>query len=514
MKTNILVCLLASFLIFQGCNQGQKEVEAKRPNIILIMADDLGYGDLGCYGQERIETPNLDRLAAGGIKFTQFYSGSPVCAPARCVLMTGLHTGHAHIRGNDEWRERGDVWDYRAMIADSTLEGQRPLPTGTTTTGTMLQSAGYKTAIFGKWGLGAPHTESIPTKMGFDHFCGYNCQRMAHTFSPVHLWLNENKLHLKNDTVAPHTPLDEGADPYDPESYARFSLTDYAPEVMFNDMTGFIKENSTQPFFVYWASPIPHVPLQAPDSLIEYYVQKFGDEPPYTGDGGYFPQRYPHATYAAMISFLDDRVGKLIDLLKEEGVYEETLIIFTSDNGPTFSKGTDSPWFNSGGPFKSEGGWGKGYLHEGGIRVPLIASWPGYIAPGTTSGHISAFWDMLPTLCETAGTDIPEPIDGISFLPTLLGEDTQETHPHMYWEFPGYGGQQAVRMDQWKGLRKNIKEGGNLEIALYNLDQDPQEQQDLADQHPEIVRQMEQIMKMEHITPELEVFRMDALETN
>jgi arylsulfatase len=336
---------------------------------------------------------------------------------------------------------------------------------------------------------------------------------MAHTYFPVHLWLNEHRLHLQNDTVAPHTPLDEGADPYDPESYARFSLTEYAPEVMFNDMTGFIKANSSQPFFVYWASPIPHVPLQAPDSLIEYYVQKFGDEPPYTGDGGYFPQRYPHATYAAMVSFLDDRIGKLIDLLKEEGVYEETLIIFTSDNGPTYSKGTDSPWFKSGGPFKSERGWGKGFVHEAGIRVPMIASWPGHIDPGTTSNHISAFWDMMPTLCEAVGADIPEQIDGISFLPTLLGEDSQEKHPYLYWEFPAYSGQQAVRMDQWKGLRKNIMEG-NLEIELYNLDQDPQEQQDLADQHPEIVQQMEQIMKTEHTTAELEVFRMEALEKN
>ena len=513
MKFNTFLSLLASALVFPGCNRGPVEDAKMQPNIILILADDLGYGDLGCFGQKLIETPNLDRLAAEGMLFSQHYSGSPVCAPSRCVLLTGKHTGHAYIRGNDEWKERGDVWDYRAMIADSTLEGQRPLPAGTRTIGSLLQSAGYKTAIFGKWGLGAPHTESIPTRMGFDHFCGYNCQRQAHTYYPTHLYLNEHRLHLHNDTVAPHATLAEGADPFDPASYDRFSLTDYAPEVMFDDMTGFIKENSSRPFFIYWASPIPHVPLQAPDSLVQYYVQKFGDEAPYTGAKGYFPHRYPHAAYAAMVSFLDARVGELISILKEKGIYEETLIIFTSDNGPTFNGGTASPWFNSGGPFRSAKGWAKGFLHEGGIRVPLIASWPGRIHSGTATGHISAFWDLLPTLCDAAGAGIPEDIDGISFLPTLLGEDCQEKHPHLYWEFPAYGGQQAVRMDHWKGIRMNITQG-DLELALYNLDQDQAEQQNLAGQYPGIMRQIEQIMELEHTTSELEPFRMEALESD
>lgn len=511
MKIILVRYLLPAFLFLQGCNPDAREGAAKKPNIILILADDLGYGDLGCFGQERIETPNLDRLAAEGMVFSQHYSGAPVCAPSRCVLLTGKHTGHAYIRGNDEWRSRGNVWNYRAMIADSTLEGQRPLPAGTQTIGTLLQSAGYRTALIGKWGLGAPHTQGIPNKLGFDFFCGYNCQRQAHTYYPVHLYLNENRLHLQNDTVAPHTSLDEDADPFNPASYARFTLTEYAPQVMFREMTGFIEEKSKQPFFVYWASPIPHLPLQAPDSLVQYYVEKFGDELPYIGNEKYFPHRYPHAAYAAMVSFLDAQVGKLIGILKEQGIYEETLIIFTSDNGPTYGDGTDSPWFNSGGPFKSEKGWGKAFLHEGGIRVPLIASWPGRISPGTTSDHISAFWDILPTFCDAAGIGIPENTDGISFLPTLTGDQNQEKHQSLYWEFQGHNGQQAIRMDHWKGIRKNIKDG-DMEIALYDLDLDPTEQDDLAGQYPAIIQEMEQIMILEHTCAELESFRLEALD--
>ncbi|MCK4749816.1 MAG: arylsulfatase, partial [Bacteroidales bacterium] len=458
-------CIIFSigFLCITGCLQNSWETALSKPNIIFILADDLGYGDLGCYGQELIETPNIDGLAASGMKFTQHYSGSPVCAPSRCVLLTGKHSGHAFIRGNDEWSERGEVWDYRAMIADSTLEGQRPLPAGTTTIGTILQSAGYTTGMTGKWGLGAPHTDGIPNRQGFDFFCGYNCQRQAHTYYPVHIYLNKNRFSLGNDTVAPHTALEKGADPLVMDSYARYNLEAYAPDVMFDEMVGFIKGNRDEPFFLYWASPIPHVPLQAPQRWIDYYVEKFGDEQPYTGKQGYFPHRYPRAAYAAMISYLDERIGLMIHTLKEEGLYENTLIIFSSDNGPTYNGGTDSPWFNSGGPFRSARGWAKGFLHEGGIRVPMIATWPGKIAQGSVSGHISGFQDLLPTLCDVAGAVIPEGIDGISYLPELLGDRLQERHAHLYWEFPQSNGQQAVRMDQWKAIRKDIR-NGNLEL--------------------------------------------------
>ena len=233
--------LTAGSIWLSGCTLKTEHKGITKPNIIFILADDLGYGELGCYGQELIETPNLDRLAEGGMKFTQHYSGSPVCAPSRCVLLTGKHSGHAYIRGNDEWGDRGDVWDYRAMIADSTLEGQRPMPPGTVTIGRILQGVGYRTGMVGKWGLGAPHTESIPTRQGFDFYCGYNCQRMAHTYYPVHLYRNEARLHLDNDTVAPHTGLAEGADPFDMESYSRFNLREYAPDVMFSEMISLSK---------------------------------------------------------------------------------------------------------------------------------------------------------------------------------------------------------------------------------------------------------------------------------
>jgi len=509
MKLLFGIFLIAGILSLNSC-RSSLEVDQK-PNIIFILADDLGYGDLGCYGQERIETPHLDRLAAEGMRFTQHYSGSPVCAPSRCVLLTGKHSGHAYIRGNHEWGERGDVWDYRTMIADSTLEGQKPLPAGTPTIASLLQAQGYRTGMVGKWGLGAPHTESIPTRLGFDVYCGYNCQRQAHTYYPVHLYLNEQRLGLDNDTVAPHSQLEPGADPYDPESYAEFALKEYAPDVMFSHLKSFVQNTGEAPFFLYWASPIPHVALQAPSRWVDHYVEKFGEEEPYLGAAGYFPCRHPHATYAAMVSYLDERIGELIHILKEEGKYENTLIIFSSDNGPTYNGGTDSPWFRSGGPFKSERGWAKAFLHEGGIRVPMIASWPGKIAPGSESDHLSAFWDLLPTLCELAGASIPEEVDGISYLPELLGHGTQEKHPYLYWEYPASDGQQAVRMDQWKAIRRNIHQG-NLALELYNLEEDIQEQHDVADQEPELIRQVEMIMEAEHTHPLLDRFRMEALD--
>ena len=320
MKTPVLLCLGLLFFVLCGCKSDQVVEETIPPNVIFILADDLGYGDLGCYGQEFIETPNIDALASTGMKFTQHYSGSPVCAPSRCVLLTGLHSGHAYIRGNDEWGDRGEVWDFLAMLADSTLEGQRPIPALTTNIASLLQTAGYRTGMIGKWGLGAPHTDGIPTRQGFDLFCGYNCQRQAHTYYPVHLWLNEERIFLGNDTVAPHTGLEEGAAPSDMASYAPFALSSYAPDVMFDEMIRFIKQNSKHPIFFYWASPIPHVALQAPRRWVDHYVEKFGDEEPYLGDQGYFPSRYPHATYAAMISYLDERVGELVQTLKDQGL--------------------------------------------------------------------------------------------------------------------------------------------------------------------------------------------------
>lgn len=490
-----------------NCSSDKREVQ--KPNIIYILADDLGYGELGCYGQELIETPNIDQIAENGILFTQHYAGAPVSAPSRCMLLTGKHPGHAQIRGNDEWRERGDVWNYKAQIADSSLEGQRPLADGTITMGHILQQAGYKTGIVGKWGLGAPHTNSTPLQKGFDFFVGYNCQRQAHTYYPVHLYKNDIRLPLGNDTIAPGTKLDPDADPYDIESYKNFNLQTYSGDVMFDELTGFVNDNKDEPFFLYWAAPIPHVPLQVTKKWLDYYHEKFGEEEPYDGKKGYFPHRYPHAAYAAMITYLDEQIGELVQQLKDQGIYDNTLIIFSSDNGPSYAGGTDSPWFNSGGPFASEFGRGKGFLYEGGIRVPMLASWPGHIEPRTQSDHISAFWDVLPTLCELAGIPAPDDIDGISFLPTLKAE-MQTEHEYLYWEFPEYGGQQSVRMGKWKAIRKDIRKG-NMKLELYNIVEDIQELNDVAAEYPDLIKQMEEIMIKEHIPAPSDRFKMKQL---
>jgi arylsulfatase len=501
MKSILLISVVAILQL--------QSVYSEKPNIVYILADDLGYNELGCYGQDKIETPNIDALAASGIRFTQHYSGSPVCAPSRCVLMTGKHTGHAYIRGNDEWGERGDTWNFAKAVEDPNLEGQRPLPVGTKTIGSLLQGVGYKTAIVGKWGLGAPLTNSIPTKMGFDFFYGYNCQRQAHTFYPKHLWKNEEKDWLENELVVPGTKLAEGADPNDPASYSKYRLNDYAPELMLDEALGFVRENKESPFFLYFASPIPHVPLQAPEKWVEYYQKKFGPEEPYLGNKGYFPDRTPRATYAAMVSYLDEQVGDIVSELKKLGLYENTLILFSSDNGPTYNGGSDSAYFDSASPFKSEYGWAKGFSTEGGIRVPMIASWEGTIKGGRTSQHVSAFWDVLPTLCELSGAPVPSDVDGLSFVPTLLGEP-QEPHEFLYWEFPAYEGQQAVRMGDWKALRKGIFKG-NMDLELYNLKTDPREQFDVSKENPNVVAKIEAIMKTEREPAVLERFKIKQL---
>jgi arylsulfatase len=350
----------------------------------------------------------------------------------------------------------------------------------------------------------------IPNRQGFDFFYGYNCQRQAHTFFPVHIWKDTTKVRLNNKMVPPRTGLPEGADPYDPESYEDFWLSEYASGLMQKEVINFIRENRDGPFFMYYANPIPHNPLQAPSTWVDYYVEKFGDEEPYLGDRGYFPHRYPHAAYAAMVSYLDEQVGEIVETLKELDIYENTIIMFSSDNGPTWSGGADSPWFDSAKPFKSDRGWGKGNVTEAGIRVPMIAHWPGRIAAGAETDHVSAFYDVMPTLCEVAGVEAPAGIDGISFLPTLTGEGTQEEHDFLYWEFPAYGGQQAVRMGPWKGIRKNIF-NDSLRVQLYNLDDDIQELDDVSSRHPEIVLKIEEIFRQEHTPPAIERFKIPQL---
>jgi len=513
---NKLITLILIPFTFLSCKE-EKKAEAilaqnSKPNIIYILADDLGYAELGAYGQEKIETPNIDALAKEGMLFTQHYTSAPVCAPARYMLLTGTHSGHAYIRGNEEWGERGDVWNYKAMAKDSVLEGQRPMPDSTITIAKRLKGVGYSTAIFGKWGLGAPHTRSIPTKMGFDYFFGYNCQRQAHTYYPLHLYKNENRVHLDNDTIAPNTKLAKEADINDPESYAPFTLNDYAPDLMFKELQGFVDRNKENPFFIYWATPIPHAAIQAPQKWVDYYKNKFGKEEPYLGERGYFPHQNPHAGYAAMVSYLDENIGKLVAKLKADGLYDNTLIVFTSDNGPTFNGGSDSPWFDSAKPFRSELGRGKGFVYEGGIRVPMIASWPGHIKSGTTTDDISVQYDVMATLADVAGYEKPSYTDGVSFLPTLLSKGDQKEHDFLYWEFPEYGGQLAIRMGDWKVVKSHLKDNKNKpKLELFNLKTDIKETTNVADQYPEILERAAKILESQHKEPSIEKFKIPAL---
>lgn len=490
----------------------RKDKAKKLPNIIYIYADDLGYGELGSYGQQKIETPNIDALAKNGMRFTQHYA-FPVCAPSRCLLMTGKNSGKAYIRGNDEWAQRGDVWNFKAMEANPFLEGQLPIPDSTITIAEVLKSAGYATGLVGKWGLGSPFTNGHPNKQGFDYFYGFICQRQDHTYYPGHLWENDNRIPLNNKIIDPQVKFPKDLDSSDVKNYAVYQQKDYAPDFLIKAALGFIDKNADKPFFLYYPTPLPHVSLQAPQKWVDYYHQKFGDEKPFLGDS-YFPCRYPRATYAAMISALDEQVGQIVKELKRKGVYENSIIMFCSDNGPAYNAGVDPTFFNSGGPFKGEYGWGKGFLHEGGIREPFIVSWPGKVKPGTTSDLVSATIDLMPTLCSLLNIPVPKDVDGLSILPTLLGNTKQQQqHEYLYFEYPEYGGQQAVRIDNWKGLRLNIMKG-NMKIALFDLNKDIQEQHDVSADHPDIVKQMEAIMIKEHHTPEVSTFIMPALEKN
>lgn len=472
-----------------------------KPNIVFIFADDLGYAELGCYGQKLIETPHIDAFAKKGKLFTSAYSASPVSASSRCGLMTGLHMGHAHIRGNDEWLEKGDVWNYEKASNDPNLEGQRPIPINSITIPKLLKQQGYTTGCFGKWGIGAPFTEGVPEKQGFDTFFGFNCQRQAHSYFPNHLWRNDQRVELNNEIISPGTKLPEGVDVYDEKNYERFFQKDYSAEIIFKESLDFIEKNAGNPFFLYYSTTLPHKPVQAPKRLVDKYVQKFGDEEPYTG-GSYYPCRYPRATYAAMVSYFDEQVGEMISKLKELGIYENTLIIVTSDNGPAY----DSEYFQSAKPFSSKGGRIKASLYEGGIRSPFIAVWEKHIPAGTTSDFPFAFYDMMATFCEVSGNPIPKETDGISILPELTGKGTQKQHEYLYWEYPQSGGQQAVRIGNWKGLRLNINKEGNTRVQLYNLTEDIAETNDVADQHPEIVKKMEHLMKVSRTKPTLQSF--------
>ncbi len=478
------------------------------PNIVLILADDLGYAELGCYGQTKIKTPYLDQLAAEGMRFTQHYCGNAVCAPSRCVLMTGRHSGHAHVRDN---RSTNNLPAEIVNKYGLEFPGQEPLPDAELTIAEMLKQHGYATAAIGKWGLGNFGTSGEPNKQGFDLFFGYNCQAHAHSYYPGHLWHNDQKFMLKNNPPIPgHAKLPDGADPADPASYDMFKGQDYAPDHMLDAALQFMRDNKERPFLLYFPSTIPHVALHVPDEELQPYLGKW-DETPFVGGSGYTPHQTPRAAYAAMISRLDRDSGLLLKQLKELGLDRDTLVLFSSDNGTThLDKEVDAKFFDSVGPLRGL----KGSLYEGGIRVPMIARWPGKIQPGSTTDHISAFYDVMPTIAELAGIDPPAGIDGISFAPTLLGQpERQQQHRCLYWEFGGYGGQQAVRMGDWKGVRRDMLRRNNpdpLKIELYNLRDDIGESRDVAAQHPDIVARIRQIMQDEHVPSS--IFQMPWLD--
>ncbi|MDE0937933.1 MAG: arylsulfatase [Mariniblastus sp.] len=448
-----LVLVFAAVATFGGTQASAQD----KPNIVYILADDLGYNELGCYGQTQIKTPNIDQLAKQGMSFTQHYSGSAVCAPTRCIFLTGLHAGHAQVRNNS-----AGIYRNKNSPNNPVGEGQYPLAAGTETVGTMLQRAGYKTCAVGKWGVGGPFNAGDPNKQGFDHFFGYLCQREAHNYFPTHLWRNDKPITYDGN-----------------EGHKQQVGKHYAPDQILQDALDFIdastKTKKSDPFFLYYATIIPHVSLQVPldDPGLAEYQKTVGDPNPFKGGSSYVGNKTPHATYAAMITRMDRNIGKIVGKLKERGVYKNTLIIFTSDNGPTNAGGGGAKFFNSAGMLRGL----KGSLYEGGIRVPFVASWPGQIKPASRSDHPSAGWDMLATFADVVDQKLKAPTDGVSMLPTLIGEGQQKAHDHMYWEL---GTQQAVRAGDWKVYRKN---GGTA--SLFDLGKDPGEKNDLAKSNPE-----------------------------
>lgn len=422
-----------------------------KPNLIYILLDDAGYGDLSCYGQEKFSTPNIDRLATEGIKFTDHYSGSTVCAPTRCSLMTGKHTGRTYVRGNREVKP----------------EGQAPMPEDIVTIPRLLKDAGYTTGAFGKWGLGAPGSASDPAKH-FDLFYGYNCQREAHTYYPDHLWKNYERIELDGET--------------------------YTHPLIMDEALAFVRENKDEPFFVFLPVTIPHAAMHITEDYAAPFREKWPQFDDVTGRYAGTDVQNPVAAFAGMMTLLDDGVGELLALLKELEIDENTLIILSSDNGPHREGGHNPEFFNSNGPFTGH----KRDLTEGGIRTHMVARWPGKIARGSMTDLVSAQWDVLPTLSELGGAEIPSDIDGISMVPTLLGKEGQKEHDYLYWEFYERGGRKAARWGDWKAVQYDISKNPNAPIAIYDLSKDMAEQKDLSGSRPDLVDRAKEIFAEAH----------------
>ena len=454
MKSIKITCISGSLIpLLIGCKEHKAEQQLP-VNVIYILADDLGYGDIGCYGQKLIRTPNIDRMASEGMIFTQHYAGCTVSAPSRASLMTGLHTGHTQIRGNKE-------------VAP---EGQEPMREDTYTLAKLFKSKDYTTGLFGKWGLGYPGSESEPIAMGFDEFYGYNCQRQAHTYYPDHLWHNRKKVEFPENK-------DNGRQTYSADLIHRQALS-------------FIRGNKDKPFFAMLTYTLPHAEVNIPhDSIYRIYENMF-EEAPYEQPGSYFRSEKPRASFAAMVSRLDKYVGEIMNELKKNGLDKNTIVFFTSDNGPHREGGADPGFFNSSGMMKGV----KRDLYEGGIRVPLIVWSPDFVKAGTKSDHISAFWDMIPTFAELTGATLPDNIDGISFMPKILSQENQQKHDFLYWEFHEQKGRQAVRKGDWKLIRQGISDEKGPWLELYNIKADIHEDNNLAEKEPEKVKELTIIM--------------------
>ncbi|MFD2256656.1 arylsulfatase [Luteolibacter algae] len=450
---------LVLFFAATACLYQFSTAANEQPNVVYILADDLGSGDLSCYGQVKFQTPNIDKIAKNGMLFTQHYSGSAVCAPARCTLMTGLHTGHAPIRGN-------------AQDPDA-IEGQMPMPADTYTVAHHFKAAGYTTGIFGKWGLGSPESTSEPLKMGFDSFYGYNCQSIAHCYYPSFLWHNDKRELLWGNV---------GTD-----------RTDYAPDLIHEQALTFIRDNKDKPFFCYYAAIQPHADMIAPEEYMQKYRGKFLPEATYSEDY-YIDQAECHAAFAAMVNVLDDYVGEILGELEKQGLTQNTIVIFSSDNGAHTAGGHDPDYFQSSRNLRGY----KRDLYEGGIRVPFVAQWPGHVEPGSRNDHVSTFWDFLPTVAELTGLPLTAHTDGISFLPSLLGKTGQKEHDHLYWEFHDKAGRLAVRKGKWKGVRYDVQKAPNSPLELYDLSEDPGEKNNIASRHPELVQELDAILKKSH----------------
>jgi arylsulfatase A-like enzyme len=465
---------IAALAILTSCqtSQNQNEKEETSPNIVYILADDLGYGDLGCYGQQKFQTPNIDQLASRGMIFTQHYAGCTVCAPSRSSLLTGQDTGHTPIRGNIGRKP----------------EGQVPLAAQAYTIPEMLKEHGYHTGAFGKWGLGFIDTEGDPKKQGIDVFYGYNCQTLAHNYYPDHLWSNHERIELEKN-------VDD-------------QFEQYAPELIHQKALEFLEENKDTSFFMFYPTTIPHAELLLPEEYLNKYRGEFMPENVYEGaspgderfrKGAYGYQPESHAAFAAMVTLLDKQVGEIVDKLEELGLAENTLVIFTSDNGPHVEGGADPDYFDSNGPLKGY----KRDLYEGGIREPMIAVWPGKIRAASTTDHISAFWDVMPTFAELVDAETPENIQGISFLPTLLEKEGQKEHDHLYWEFHEMGGRQAIRKENWKYVSYNVLDPEKASVELYNLSEDIGEENNVAEEYPDLVLEMQQILNGARVPSEL-----------